>query len=236
MVTEIRRTAKGVRIGYTQGDRTKALEADYCFCALPMTLLKKIPNDFSAPYKQVIEASNYAAAYKIAWESRRFWEQDYNIYGGLESVNTGCSPVWFPSGGMFSDRGIVVSGYAMDGFGPFGSMTMEQKFAESRRTIERLHPGHGKELEKPMYVNWGRIAFNEGSWVQSYGADEPARGWGDDAHRVNAGYETLIQPDGPIYFVGDHVSQIVGWQEGAAVSALRAVQLLSDRVRRQKSS
>ncbi len=236
VVTEIRRTAKGVRIGYTQGGRTKALEADYCFCALPMTMLKKISNDFSAPYKQVIEDCTYAPAYKIAWESRRFWEQDYNIYGGLESVNTGCSPVWFPSGGMFTERGVLVSGYAMDDWGEFASMTMEQKFAESRKTIERLHPGHGRELEKPMYVSWRQIAFNEGSWVATYGPDEPTRGWGDDAHRVNPGYETLIQPDGPIYFIGDHVSQIVAWQEGAAVSALRAVQMLSDRVRARQSS
>ena len=36
-------------------------------------------------------------------------------------------------------------------------LTMEQKFAESRKSIERLHPGHGKELEKPMYVSWGQI-------------------------------------------------------------------------------
>jgi monoamine oxidase len=44
-------------------------------------------------------------------------------------------------------------------------------------------------------------------------------------------YEQLIAPDGPIYFVGDHVSHILGWQEGAALSALRAVQMISDRVK-----
>jgi monoamine oxidase len=31
--------------------------------------------------------------------------------------------------------------------------------------------------------------------------------------------------------VGDHVSHILGWQEGAAVSSLRAVQMISDRVK-----
>ena len=34
-----------------------------------------------------------------------------------------------------------------------------------------------------------------------------------------SGYQTLLEPDGPIYFAGDHVSHIVGWQEGAAISA-----------------
>jgi len=101
-VTEIRKTAKGVRIGYTQAGRPKSIEADFCFCGLPLMLLKKTPNDFSAPYKKVIAECAYANAYKIAWESRRFWEQEYNIYGGLEFLSTGCSPVWFPSGGLFA--------------------------------------------------------------------------------------------------------------------------------------
>jgi monoamine oxidase len=218
-VTEIRKTAKGVRIGYTHEGKQKSLEADFCICAMPLVLLKKTPNDFSAPYKSVIDGCNYAGAYKVAWESRRFWEQDYNIYGGLEFLNAGCSPVWFPSAGMFSPRGIVVSGYGFDSPPAFDRLTLDEKFAESRRSIERLHPGHGKELEKPIYVGWGHVPYNEGSWINSYGPDE------------NAGYETLIAPDGPIYFAGDHVSHILGWQEGAALSALRAVQMISDRVK-----
>ena len=105
-VTEIRKTAKGVRVGYMEkGSAEASIEADYCICAMPLTMLKKTPNDFSAPYKKVIDECTYAGAYKIAWESRRFWEQDYNIYGGLEFVSTGCSPIWFPSAGMFCDRG-----------------------------------------------------------------------------------------------------------------------------------
>jgi len=228
-VKEIRKTGKGVRVTYTQGGAEKTLEADYCMCAMPLTILKTIPNDFSAPYKKVIAECSYAAAYKVAWESRRFWEQDYNVYGGLEYVNEGCSPVWLPSGGMFSRRGVLVSGYAMDSRGPFSTMTLPEKFAASRLSIERLHPGHGKELEKPMYVSWRQIPYNEGSWIESYGG--AARRGDEESGPPSPGYETLIEPDGPIYFIGDHVSHIVAWQEGAAVSSLRAVQMLSDRVK-----
>ena len=168
-VTEIRKTANGVRIGYTQGGSPRSIAADYCICALPLTILRKIPNDFAAPYRKVMDECTYAAAYKVAWESRRFWEQDENIYGGLEFVNTGCSPIWFPSAGMFTERGIVVSGYTDESKSPFGKLPLQEKFAESRKSIERLHPGKGKELEKPMYVGWGKVAYNEGSWIQTYG-------------------------------------------------------------------
>jgi monoamine oxidase len=238
-VTEIRKTARGVKVGYTKNGVAKVIEADFCICAMPLTVLKKTPNDFSAPYKKVIEECTYASAYKIAWESRRFWEQDYNIYGGLEFVNVGCNPIWFPSAGLFTERGVLVSGYTDELNSPFAKLTMQEKFAESRKSIERLHAGHGKELEKPVYVSWGKIPHNEGSWIRTYGPGQD-RAPGIGAMRqtgqtpTNPGYEILIEPDGPIIFAGDHVSHIVAWQEGAALSALRAVQQVSARVKAAK--
>lgn len=264
-VTSIHKGESGVEVGYIEGGTAKTIKADYCINALPLTLLRKIDNNLSAPYKKVIAECTYASAYKVAWESRRFWEQDYNIYGGLEFVNTGCSPIWFPSAGLFSDRGIVVSGYTDEGRTPFASMDLQSKFAESRKSIERLHPRHGHELEKPMYYGWGKSEWNEGSWIRTYGPGQDRgesgarRGGGVGASGAvarqqapgvvlnkqtgqgaapaasrtgtNPGYETLIEPDGRIIFAGDHVSHIVAWQEGACLSALRAVQLLSDRVK-----
>jgi monoamine oxidase len=89
-----------------------------------------------------------------------------------------------------------------------------------------------------MFVGWHQVPYLEGSWISSYGPGQPQLEQ-DDAlelgHRrggefANAGYTTLLQPDGPIYFVGDHVSYLVGWQEGAALSSRRAVRMLAERV------
>jgi monoamine oxidase len=239
-VTEIRKTTKGVKVVYTKNGSAKVIDADYCICALPLTILKKTSNDLNAPYRKVIDECTYASAYKIAWESRRFWEQDYNIYGGLEFVNVGCSPIWFPSAGMFTERGVVLSGYTDESNSPFANLTMAEKLEESRKSIERLHPGHGKELEKPVYLSWGKAPYNEGSWIRTYGpGQERSPGIGATRQpsaggaqmQTNPGYETLIEPDGPIIFAGDHVSHIVAWQEGAALSAQRAVRQVSDRVK-----
>lgn len=268
-VTGMHTTAHGVDIRYTQGGAAKTLTADYAICALPLTTLRKVDNNLGAVHKRVIADCTYANAYKIAWESRRFWEQDYNIYGGLEFCTTGCSPIWFPSAGLFSDRGVLVAGYTDERQTPFETLPLEAKFAESRRSIERLHPGHGAELEKPVYFGWGKAQWNEGSWIRSYGPDQ----WEDDEakeHRgapnavpgtgaqaakqqapgvalntqtgqgaapalaqtgTNPGYEALIQTDGRVIFAGDHTTHIVAWQEGAVLSALRAVQQVSDQVK-----
>ena len=217
-VTQIRKTGKGVSVMYTQGGAEKKIDADYCICAMPFSILKKTPNDFSPEFKAVIDGSTMGHSLKIPWESRRFWEQDYNIYGGLSFVAQGPSPVWYPSGRLMHPTGIVVAGYMdesqVDGF---STMTMEQKFAASRATIEKLHPGHGKELKNPVYCGWRMIKWNEGSWIATYGGGQK-------------GYATVIEPDGPIYFAGDTISHVVGWQEGAALSARRAVDMISQKV------
>ena len=218
-VTEIRKTSKGVAISYMQGGTAKKIDAAYCISTLPFSILKKTPNDFSPEMKSVIDGSKMGHSLKIAWESRRFWEQDYNIYGGLSFVAQGPSPVWYPSGRLMHPTGIVVAGYMDESqVAGFSDMTMEQKFAASRASIEKLHPGHSKELMNPIYCGWRMVKWNEGSWIQTYGGGKQ-------------GYETVIQPDGPIYFAGDTASHIVGWQEGAALSARRAVDMISDKVK-----
>jgi monoamine oxidase len=49
---------------------------------IPLKVLAKIPSDFSAAHQAAIGGVNYGNAIKIAWQSRRFWETDDNIYGG----------------------------------------------------------------------------------------------------------------------------------------------------------
>ena len=99
----------------------------------------------------------------------------------------------------------------------------------------------------PVYVGWKHIPYNEGSWIRSYGpAPTGAPGTGVATtggparpnraqSATSPGYETLIQADGPIYFAGDHVSHIVGWQEGAALSSLRAIGMINEKVKAKRA-
>ncbi len=219
-VTEIRKASNGVRVIYRQLGERKQLEAAYCICALPFSMLKKIPNDLSPAFRRAIDGCTMGGALKIAWESRRFWETETNIYGGLSFLEEGLSPVWYPSARIMHPTGIVVSGYLMDEaqIPGFSDLSLAEKFAASRASMEKLHPGHGKELHNPVYCGWRHVKWNEGSWIMDYGGGP-------------AGYDVVIEGDGPIYFAGDTISNVVGWQEGAALSARRAVDMISARVK-----
>jgi monoamine oxidase len=233
-VREIRRTAKGVRIMYSNAGGPQTLEADYCICALPLTILKKIPNDFSPPVKAAIAEVTYDSAYKIAWESPRFWETERNIYGGLSFlVNDPISTVWYPSWGLFGERGVVISGYWIENGSDFSKLpTLEAKLAASRNAMEKLHPGFSHLMEKPIYISWGEIPWNEGSWI--------SRGKFAEHEDPNSAFYTgpyrqITQPDGPFIFAGDHTARVGAWQEGAALSAHRAAELISVQVRAKRA-
>jgi monoamine oxidase len=246
-VVEIRKTAVGVRIVYEQNGIRKSVEADYCICALPITILKSTPNDFSPEVKQAIQKTEYSDAFKVAWESKRFWETDFNIYGGISFVVGGpVELVWYPSARLFSDTGVLISGYAAEGDSPFSKLgTVDAKFAASRTAVEQLHPGYGTRLSRPIYVNWGKIAYNEGSWVGRE-PNQTERDPNAAARAPNAAteratyydgpYKTFIEPDGRIYFAGDHCARVGAWQEGAALSAHRTVQMICERVRMTRTA
>jgi len=235
-VSEIRKTPDGVRVLYRQSDSgatrsgaIRSIEAPYCICALPPSILKTVPNDFAPRVKAAIEQVNYDSAFKIAWESRRFWEQDGDeIYGGISWLTTGTIPlVWYPSANLMSQRGVVVSGYAVENWTDFGKLpSYEAKIAASREAVEKLHPGKSRELQKPLYMSWGKVPYSLGSWVSRGPGFPPV----DETPYYNGPYRELIVPDDRIYFAGDHCSHIIGWQEGAALAAQRTIMMLVQRI------
>jgi monoamine oxidase len=222
VVKKIRHDNSSVTVTYLdrKAGKSEVVKADYCISNIPFPVLSGIDADFSPDVKKVLDASQFDAASKVAWESRRFWEQDYNIYGGISYLRQPVEIVWYPSARMFSKTGVIVGGYADNETGtPFGDLkTVEAKLAASRHAIDLLHPGHGKELAKPVYVNWKNIEYALGGWLSDY-----------SGHSV----DRLLEPDGRIYFVGDQTSKLSGWQEGAALSAYRAMNQIATEVEKK---
>jgi monoamine oxidase len=217
-VTRIRQSSSGVTVNYHNAEGDETITADYCICAMPLTILRTIDTDFSPQIHAIIDKAKYDSAYKIGWEAPRFWEKESNIYGGISFLQQVVDIIWYPSARLFSPTGIVVGGYSVENGTAFGKLpSMQAKLDASRHSIELLHPGRGKELGKPIYISWGHIPWNLGSWINEEYLDQQM-------------LATLQQPDRRVYFAGDHTSHIVGWQEGAALSAHRVINQLGVRI------
>jgi monoamine oxidase len=223
-VTAIRRRNAGVTVAYTDKTSGKpaTVEADYCLVTIPLKVLETIDNDFAESHRAAMKGITYGNAIKIAWQSRRFWEIDDHIYGGISWVKGPAALVWYPSDKLFAQTGILLGAYAgRDNVDALAGKTLQEQFDLSRAAIEGLHPGHGHELEKPMAIAWSKVPYSLGIAAR-YSTDR-------DPH-----YAVLSDADGPFYFAGEHLSHVGAWQEGAILSARRAMNAL-DRHRRART-
>lgn len=209
-VMEIRKIAGGARIIYQDRFGTNMqLDADTCICTIPATVLRNIPNDFSAAHQSEIANFNYAAAGKIAFQSRRFWEQDHNIYGGVSWTTQSITQIWYPNNGFARDNGILVGAYIFGGAAGsnFASQTPQQRINTAIAQGTNVHPEMMAEAGRGISVAWPKVPFQLGAW----GISSPL---------------TLLTPDENIFFAGEHLSILQGWQEGAILSAYYAIDLV----------
>ena len=221
-VSAIRRVGNRVRIMHGPGAQVS--EADYCICTLPMPVLSRIPADFSAAKKSALKSVEYSASVKVAFEASRFWETEDSIYGGLAWTDRLNENVMYPSGGFNDAKGVLVAAYCGGWTNPqnpkaFADLSHEERFRICRESIEALHPGRSRLLRSPMTVAWGLTPWSEG-----VGARWPG-GLTGMVSRPPA-YAELLRPEGPIVFAGEHLSYQPTWQEGAVLSAHRALELV----------
>jgi monoamine oxidase len=222
-VTAIRRTDTGASVVFVDKRTGKrdALDATYCIVTIPIQVLRKIDCDFAAPHRAAMTDVTYGNAVKVAWQSRRFWETDAHIYGGISWTAGPSNLVWYPSDRLFSPKGILLGAYSVRADADaLAARPLREQFELTRAAIEGLHPGRGRELEKPMAIAWSKVPHSLGIAARWQPGQESA-------------YALLNQPDGPFYFAGEHLSQLGAWQEGAVLSARRAINMI-DQHRRTK--
>jgi len=207
VVTEIRKTTNGARVIYQDRVGTSVtLDVDYCVCTIPASVLRNIPNDFAGTHQAAINNFSYAAAGKIAFQSRRFWEQDHNIYGGISWTTQDITQMWYPNAGLGTANGIIVGAYIFGGAegNNFANQTPQQRINAAIAQGNNLHPEYGNEASRGISVSWPKVPFQSGAW----GTSDPG---------------ILLTADENIFFAGEHLSILQGWQEGAILSAYHAI-------------
>ncbi|MDE2926853.1 MAG: FAD-dependent oxidoreductase [Acidobacteriota bacterium] len=215
--SDIESTTDGVRIQYgTWNGSIRSLEADFAICTIPAPVLRGIPNNFSRRAQRAIESIEFTNAVKIGFQAqRRFWEEDHAIYGGISWTDQDITQIWYPAYGYHREKGIVLGAYIWDSEPGmrYSGMTPFERLQSAIAEGEHIHTGYGDEMESGVSRAWSKVPFQRGGWPESY--EPPGR---------------LRGPDGRIYFAGDQLSALPGWQEGAALAAQAAVAAIQERV------
>lgn len=221
-VQTIRQNDKGVTVTWkdTASGKLASASADYCLCALPLSVLRNIDTDFSDKFKQAVKAVAYAPVGKIGLQmKRRFWEEEDHIYGGhvltdIKGINT----ISLPSSGWQKKKGVLLGYYHYQAAAiEVSAMTPAERTEFALAAGEKIFPAYRESFESSFSVAWHRVQYNLGGWAE----------WTDKS-RAQA-YPLLVEGEGRVLLAGEHLSYLTGWQAGAIESAWQQIAKIHER-------
>jgi monoamine oxidase len=221
-VQVIRQTTDGVTLRYNdKSGKAHQLTADYCVCALPLTVLAKMDTDFSDERKKIFAATSYSAAGKMGIQfKRRFWEEDDQIFGGASKTDMDIAQVIYPSSGYLTRKGVVVGYYLQGQSGrPIGDKTPQERLQLALDQGSKIHPQYRTEFDNAFSVAWHRVKWSYGSW----------------SNLAAANRRILLEPEGRLYMAGDHMN-MNAWMQGAFESARQVATQIHARAAKEKST
>jgi monoamine oxidase len=229
-VKEIRQDENQARIVYLDipSGETREITADYVLCNIPLNVLNRIPADFNDALKDKLSWVHYASVGKSALQfKRRFWEEDHKIFGGSTRTNVSkIGEIHYYSYGFLGAKGIV-QGYYNFGVDAveIGGLSPEERIEFALEFGEKVHPeAYRSSYENGFSVAWHRYPYMEGAWPD----------YNEDARRD--AYPIFLEPDGRVYLIGDHVSQLNGWMEGSIQGTWLQLEKLHERVMQSAGS
>jgi monoamine oxidase len=212
--------------------RESMKRADYCLSNIPLPVLQKVSANFSEDFKKAVACGRFTPVCKVGWQAnQRFWESDkYQIFGGLSLTDEIIREIWYPSHGYFQKSGALVGAYmAGDNALEFGKMSCAQRLSVARSIAGKLHPEFADDRIVPpklgVSIAWHNIPTQLGGFP----------GLGQDRTEARKAYLRLLQPDGQFYVIGDQVSPLTAWQEGALMSVEHVMKQISQPAMSAKS-
>lgn len=145
------------------------------------------------------------------------------IYGGISWTDDPITQIWYPSTGYHDRKGVLTGCYNFaENAAHFGHLSVQERLDKARAGAALFNKEFAEGLERGVAIAWQNMAHIKGGWAQ----------WQYVENNVHH-YNHIIQGTGvdgsnPCFFiVGDQVSSLPGWQEGAIASALNAITRLA---------
>jgi len=192
-----------------------ASKADWCVCTIPLPVLSQLDVQVGPALKAAMKAVPYGGQVKIGLEMRRrFWEEDYSIYGGHSFTDQGIGLISYPNDKMHKDGPAVLLGAFANGAGALQltGMTPKQRIEAALAQGSVFHPAeYRKEFMNGSSVAWSRMPWILGCTSR----------WTDESREQH--YQDLVAIDGRIVLAGEHASYYGGWMEGSLLSSRDAI-------------
>ena len=146
------------------------------------------------------------------------------IFGGISWTDNPIQQIWYPSTGYHDKLGILTGAY---NFGKhalsFGGMNVADRLKTAKEGAAVFGEAFADGLNEGVTIAWQNIPYIKGGWAQ----------W-NDLPQAKEHFNVLTQGTGvrkksgemsdPNFFIiGDQLSSLPGWKEGAIAAALNAI-------------
>lgn len=235
-VKRVKRTKSGFKVEFTEGGKKASVSGTQCVSNIPIPLLqgKVDARDFSASYGSAL-ASVFSTpdflrpTCKVGWQAERnLWQNTkvsdvdpvIPIFGGISYTSDEMTQMWYPSDCFHAHFGVLTGAYNYnDTAAKWGRLTPDFRLKIAQQNAENLH---GKvfadNLKHGVSIAWQNIPTQKGGWVdwEKLPEDEQTKA-----------YNELLKEDDGFFIIGDQVSELPGWKEGAVASAINIFAKLS---------
>jgi monoamine oxidase len=205
---------EAVTIHYQTATGRYTAQGDYAIITVPFPVLRHVETikPFSRAKQRAIRQLHYDASAKILFQcKRRFWEDDDGIFGGGTVSDLPIRITFYPDHGRETGRGVILASYTWsEDAQRWGSLSPRDRIEQAIENLALIHPQIRDEFEVGASLMWHDDEFAGGAFALF------------DPGQQTLLYDTIITPEGRIYFAGEHASLAHAWIQGAIESGLRA--------------
>lgn len=242
---------KGKKCGL-QSDFKSALQHVYTAQFDPEAL-----NDELKPDKDGYVPRFLACTTKVGWQANRdLWQgsgvqtthdRQYNedvmdvkdsevgvvpIFGGISWSSDEITQIWYPSTAYHDKKGILTGTYNFSDIAyRWGKLPIEERLKKARKGAKGFGKAFAKGLDKGLAIAWQNMPHIKGGWVQWQALGKPK--FAVEQFNIIAQGSGIYNDKGKLskpnfFIVGDQISSLPGWQEGAIAAALNALSRMAN--------
>jgi len=202
------------------------------------------------------EAKNYKARFladttKVGWQAeRKLWQgtgitkthihSQHEVYGvrkseiGVVPIFGGISwseheiaQIWYPSTGYHDQKGVLTGAYNFgDVAWRWGNSSIDERLDMARKGAAGFGAKFATGLGKGVAIAWQNMPYIKGGWAYWQVVADAV----DNFNHLTQGSGVTLKngekTDPAFFIIGDQLSSLPGWQEGAIAAALQAINRL----------
>lgn len=149
------------------------------------------------------------------------------IFGGISFTSHPITQIWYPSTAYHDKKGVLTGAYNFEQTAyEWGRMSVPDRLKIAREGALQFNKKFGTGLGDGVAIAWQNMPYIKGGWAywQALGRpDTAAKHFNNLAQGTGVYGEGGKLSDPNFFVVGDQLSSLPGWQEGAIAAALNAL-------------